>query len=295
MKGVEARVTLPEDDYRVKVAEITQEEGQNADYLKWKWEVVSGKFKGKFIYDNTSLAPQALWRLANLLTAMGQDVPDDDLELDFEELKGTEVMAVVHHEDYEGRPQAKVADYYPVDGDAPADDDEEDEDEDEKVSKRGKAKKGKADDEDDDDEEDEKPAKRRGRKAKDEDEDDEDEEEEKPARGRKSKAKAKDEDEDDDEEEEEKPARRGRGKAKPKDDEDEDDDEDEKPKKGAKGKGKKGPKITPEELDDMDEDELADVVEKFDLSVDLDDFKTLRKKIAAVKEELEENGQLHDA
>ena len=114
MKGVEARVTLPEDDYRVKVAEITQEEGQNADYLKWKWEVVEGKFAGKFIYDNTSLAPQALWRLANLLTAMGVDVPDDDLELDFEELVGMEVMAVVHHEDYEGRAQAKVSDYYPA-------------------------------------------------------------------------------------------------------------------------------------------------------------------------------------
>lgn len=94
---------------------------------------------------------------------------------------------------------------------------------------------------------------------------DDDDEDEKPARG---KRKAKDEDED------EKPAK-GKRRAK-------DDDEDEKPSR-SKGGSKKSKKKTPqEEVDGMDEDELEEFVKEHDLDVDLDDFKTLRKKRTAV-------------
>lgn len=271
MSGIEARVTVPEGDYRVAVDQVTREEGKNDDYLKWKLKIVGGKMDGKSLYNNTSLAPQALWNLANFLTALGEEIPDGELELDFEELQGKECMVVVQHEEYDSKPQAKVVDYYPVDGDA-----EEDEDEDEKPAKKGKASKAKSDDDDEEDE-DEKPAKRgRGRPAKSKDEDDEDE---------------------DEDEEEEKPAKRGRGRPKKAPAKDEDDDEDEEDEKVSKrGKGKKSKVvITAEEVDDMDEDELGDLIEKHDLDVDLDDYKTLRKKVTAVKDALEEKGLLHDA
>lgn len=258
MSEVEARVTLPEGDYRLKVADISQEEGANADYLKWKWEVTEGKFKGKNIYDNTSLAPQALWRLANLLTTLGIDVPKGELDLDFDEIIGLEVQGMVEHEDYEGRPQARLSDFYPVDGDAAADDDEDEEEE--KPVKKGK--KAKPVEDDDDEDEDEKPAKKGKAKAPVEDDDDDEEEAPKRGRGRPagSKNKPKDDDEDEDEEEDEKPAKKGKGT---------------KPKPPSR-----------QELEDMDADELEDVVQQFDLDVDLDDYRTLRKKIAAVIEAL---------
>ena len=278
MAGVEARVTVPEGDYRVEVEEISREEGKNSDYLKWTLKIVGGKFDGKKVYNNTSLAPQALWNLANFLTAIGEEVPDGEMELDLKELVGKECMVVVQHEDYEGKPQAKVADYYPVDGDAESsDDDEEDEDEKPAKGKKSKAKSKDDDEDDDEEEEDEKPAKR--------------------GRGRPKKAAKEEEaDDDEDEEEEEKPAKRGRGRPKKsaKDDDEDEDEEDEKVSKRGKGKSKKVV-ITAEQVDDMDEDELGDLIEKHDLDVDLDDYKTLRKKIAAVKEALEENDLLHDA
>lgn len=83
-------------------------------------------------------------------------------------------------------------------------------------------------------------------------------------------------------EEEEKPAKKGKGKKK---------EEEEKPAKGKKGKKKKEEeeleKLTAEEVQGMDEDELGEVIEKYELDVDLDDFKTLKKKANAVIDALE--------
>lgn len=53
-------------------------------------------------------------------------------------------------------------------------------------------------------------------------------------------------------------------------------------------------KIAADEVKAMDADELADLVEKYELEVDLDDHKTLRRKISAVVSELEEKELIED-
>jgi hypothetical protein len=45
------------------------------------------------------------------------------------------------------------------------------------------------------------------------------------------------------------------------------------------------------DVDEMDEDELEELIEERDLDVDLDDYKTLKKKRKAVAEALEESGE----
>lgn len=114
----------------------------------------------------------------------------------------------------------------------------------------------------------------KGRRSSKEDED------EKPA-SRRSRRAAKDE-----EEEEEKPARsRRRGG----------DDEEEKPKGRSSRRGKKElPKLSGEEVQDMEEDDLEGVIEEYGLDVDLDSFKTLRKKAAAVIDALDTAGHLEE-
>jgi len=115
----------------------------------------------------------------------------------------------------------------------------------------------------------------------------EDDEDEKPKKGKKSKKAA---DEDEDEDEDEKPAKKSKGK---KSKSDEDEDEDEKPAKKAKGK-KKPAKLDRSDVEDMDEDELQELIDEHDLDVDLDDYKKLPKKVAAVLEALEEEDLLED-
>jgi hypothetical protein len=123
-EGVEGRVTLPEGDYRVHFSEASKEEGSgDHDYVEWKLRVTEGKFEDKIIYNRTSLSPKALWNMRNMLEAANVEVPDGPLDIDLDTVDelGDDFMVTVVHEDYEGKPQMRVVDYFPVgDDETPA-------------------------------------------------------------------------------------------------------------------------------------------------------------------------------
>lgn len=243
--GVQSRQLLPEDDYLVVVEEVNQTTSSNDnDQLEFVFSVKEGKFEGQKLWFYCPLTDNSLWKLHGLLTALGQDVPDDELDLDTDELVGLELMAVVQHETYDGVKRSKMMDFYAVE-------------------------------EGGDKEDDKKSSKKKGSKEKDEEEDDS------PAARRKARREARKNRGKD--EEEEKPSRSRRGK---KDEEEEDD------KSSKKKGGKKLAKLSADELQGMDEDDLEDVIEKYELEVELDDYKTLRKKAAAVIDALEDKDMI---
>lgn len=174
MKDVEGkRPLVAEGEYTVEVVNVEEKEGQNAPYLAWEFKVVGGKFDGAKLYNNTSLAPQALWNLRGTLEALGVDVPDDDEDMELEEFVGKTCGVEVSHEMYDGKKMARITDIHPA---AEEDDGDGEDDEEAPASKRSKKR--------DEDEDDEKPAKssRRGRASR----DDDGEEDEEP-RGKASK------------------------------------------------------------------------------------------------------------
>lgn len=318
MKGVQSRQLLPEDDYRLVLVEAIAGESQGGnDQIEWVFKVNDGgKFDGQKLWLYTPLTENSLWKLHALLTALGIDVPDDELDLDLEQMveDELELMGVVQHEKYDGTKRSKLMDFYAIEADGDEGDskggkksagltkeaveamdrDELEElisghdldvDADSKAMKKdekllaavlealeegdllveeeAKSSKSKKKDEEDEGDEDDSPAaKRKARRAarKAKKDDDGDEEDEKPARGRKSKAKDEEEDEDDE----------------------------------PKSKSKKLPKLSADEVQGMDEDELGEVIEKYGLDTDLDDFKTLRKKAAAVIDALEDADMIED-
>lgn len=175
--NAEVRKLADEGPQPCEVVEVTQESGEKAEYFAWKFKVIEGDSEGATIYNNTSLKEDALWNLRGLLMAMGLEVPQDAIDVDLDELIGLKVMLHVEHEEWDGRPRARVVDY------------SEYVEEDAKPAKRGK----KVEEEEED--EDEAPAKkptraekRRAAKAAAEEEDEE--EEEKPARGKAGTSKA---------------------------------------------------------------------------------------------------------
>lgn len=220
--NVESFAKAAEGRHRVKIVEINEQTSQGGDdMLVFVFEVIKGDSKGARVYENCVLTDKALWKLQQILQAIGIKC-DGKVALDLDKLIGKICEVDVFHEEYEGRTRARIGEFFKVTS-AKSSDDEDVDDE---------------DDIDDDDEEEEEPAPKKSKKQ--------------PAKGKSKKQPEpdpeededdEDEDFDDDEEEEEeevKPAKKPAKKSTKKS----------APKKSAK---KKQPE--PEEDDDDDDDD----------------------------------------
>src|SRR5690606_720182 len=76
-------------------------------YLAWKFRTVDGSHR---LYHNTSLQPQALFNLKQVLVALGVEVPSSVMKLNLDKLIGRECYVEVEHELYEGRKRARITD-----------------------------------------------------------------------------------------------------------------------------------------------------------------------------------------
>lgn len=268
--GVETRVLLPENDYLLSVASLDEEDDSVIVGIK----VEKGKFEGKVVKEYFSTKPQALWRFGNFIAACGLDVPDGEVELDVSDFADVKVMGVCTHEEYESKTKMRWDFYGADEGDE--EDDEEDEDDkksagkDKKSSKKGKEKEPEKLDREEvegmDREELVDLIEEHGLQV--------DADDKKLKKDEKLLAAVIKELEENDLFESE----------------DEDDKKDAKADKkaGGKKKGKAKDKVAASDVEDLDEEELQALIDEHDLEdVDLDDHKTLRKKVRAVLDALE--------
>ena len=125
MKDVSVGGVIPEGEYAVTVDEVSVEESQQGNqYLKWVFKVLDGKQKGSKIYHNTSLLPQSLFSLKNLLIALGVPVPDKAFQLNLDECEGCNCGVTITHETYDGKKRSRVTDVFPLDSTEVEDDDD---------------------------------------------------------------------------------------------------------------------------------------------------------------------------
>ena len=132
---------VPDGPYVLAVQVVTQKKSQESGnpYLAWEFKVDEGKYKGRKIWDNTSLQPQALWKLRSMLECMGMDIEDGEFELDLSDFEGMKVGAEIANEKYQGKDKPRVVGYMPeedVDGDT-----EEEEEEKKPAVKKTETKK----------------------------------------------------------------------------------------------------------------------------------------------------------
>jgi cobalamin biosynthesis protein CobT len=157
---------VPEDDYQLRCVEIKSAESKSSGnpMLVWTLEISKGKHKGKKLKPTyTVLNANSLWKLMQVLEAMGIEVPKKKLDVLplIKKAKGKECGGTVVDEAYEKDGKEKVsstiAEFFDLETlNDSADEDEDDEDEDDTDD----------DDEDDDDEEEEEKPKKKAKKAK---------------------------------------------------------------------------------------------------------------------------------
>ena len=135
--GVEASGNHPEGRFLFTVdgvPEIKTSENSGNDYINWKLKSSMG-----MVWHMTSLAPQALFNLRNVLESLGMEVEQSAMDLDLTELEGLTCGGEVEHETYGGKKRARMIDIFPE-----AELDGEEEQEEAPTKPAGKAGKGKA-------------------------------------------------------------------------------------------------------------------------------------------------------
>jgi len=103
---------IPEGKYDATVFEVEQRISQSSGqpYLNWQFKIQGGEFDGRRAFYMTSLQPQALWKLKQVLSNLGfdEEALSGDFELDPSELAGLECTVVIAHEQYQGETRDRV-------------------------------------------------------------------------------------------------------------------------------------------------------------------------------------------
>lgn len=100
---------IADDDYLLEVVSCEEKETSDGNpYFGWKWKVVEGVFKGATLYDNTSLQPQALWRLKMAMECMGMGVVGGKMSIDPKSFVGKRAMCSVGNEKYQGKDKPRI-------------------------------------------------------------------------------------------------------------------------------------------------------------------------------------------
>lgn len=114
---VETRSTVPEGTYDVVVESVELKESNSSEhpYLNWTLVIADGEYANSKLWTVTSFSPRALFKMQELFTSFGLTGASHELEVDEStgivtepELAGLAATAVVKHELYEGKPQARV-------------------------------------------------------------------------------------------------------------------------------------------------------------------------------------------
>ena len=73
--NVDSLTAIPSGRYSAVVVDVEEKisDSSGHPYYSWTFEVTSGEFKGRKLWNNTSLQEQALWKLKETLEALGID------------------------------------------------------------------------------------------------------------------------------------------------------------------------------------------------------------------------------
>ncbi len=135
-KGIERRSLVDEGDFSIQPHKCEKQKADSGfDYLAWEFKVTDGDFKDSILYYNTSLQPQALWNLRDLLEAFDQEVPDGVMDLDLDELASLDetAMCTVEHQTHQGKKKSAIVDIFSSESEGENDNDNSDDNGEEEV------------------------------------------------------------------------------------------------------------------------------------------------------------------
>lgn len=107
---------IPDGEYQAIVYDVAQKQNKAQDgfNLNWQFKIRGGEYEGRSVFLTTSLKENALFRLRDVLIALGHPIPEDGkLELDTEDLLAKPCTITVTHSEYNGKTRNQVQDVLP--------------------------------------------------------------------------------------------------------------------------------------------------------------------------------------
>lgn len=108
--------TIEKGTYEATVFAVEEaESGSGNSYLRWTFKIQEKPYLARRVWLNTSLLPQSLWVLANLLeNAFGMEVRGKKIKIsDILDLVGASCKVVITHRQYEGKVKEEVNNILP--------------------------------------------------------------------------------------------------------------------------------------------------------------------------------------
>ncbi len=101
--------SVPPGTYLCEIEEVEEVEGGKAGYFRWELRILEGEYKGRMIFTITSFSPNALWKLRQLLHALGCRIEaGKKYHLEPQMFIGKKVRVKTYLEQYEGRDYTRV-------------------------------------------------------------------------------------------------------------------------------------------------------------------------------------------
>ncbi len=150
-KGTKRRI--PAGDYAFKVDKCYEDVSQSGNNMVvFECVISEGKHKGFRAWVQCAITPKALWKLRQMLEALGVEVPQGKFKLVPKKYVGLEFGATVEDDTYEGKTRSKIADVFQLDElDSSTKTEDEDDDEDDDEDEDDEEIDDEDEDEDDDD------------------------------------------------------------------------------------------------------------------------------------------------
>lgn len=107
--NVASRDPLPEGIYEVSIAKVEQTVSKSSGnpMLKIEFNILTDGYTGRKVWSNYVLTDAAMWKIVELLRAVGIDT-DAFLDMDTDELVGLTCSAKITQREYDGNIQNEV-------------------------------------------------------------------------------------------------------------------------------------------------------------------------------------------
>jgi hypothetical protein len=108
--NVDSFETIPQGKYTCYLFDVDEKTTRKGDPMYVLiLKIAEGEHKGRQLFYNLPVMRQTMWKIKESIEAFGLELPKGPISIDFDDLLGKKVKAIVTHREWEGKTRENVA------------------------------------------------------------------------------------------------------------------------------------------------------------------------------------------